>query len=166
MKMTWEDWLPWAIGAGGVAVIAYGLVTDTKIVLGNSGPLVVKGVGNGQYMSSDAADAFNAMAAAAALDGVTLLAGSGFRSLIEQAELYAKYQAGINFVNGSNARAAAPGTSNHGSGIAIDVADGNGKTITSSSPQFAWLTSNASGFMFDWAEGRSINEPWHWDFVG
>lgn len=156
------SWLPWALAAGGAAAIAYGLITDTKIVIGNSGPLVVKGVGNGQYMRADAAEAFNTMVQQAAADGITLVAGSAFRSVIEQSVLYAEYVARL-FTAPTVAK---PGTSNHGNGIAVDVAVNPTTSVHYGTQEFAWLQANGGRFGFDWSEGQSVNEPWHWDFVG
>ncbi len=160
------SWLPWVLGGGAVALAAYGFATDTKLVIGNSGPMLVKGVGNGAYLRPDAADAFLTMVQQASLEGVDLVAGSAFRSMAEQAVIYARYITGTNIVNGSNAKAAAPGTSNHGAGIAIDIANLNGQAISYSSPEYVWLAANAHLYGFDHTEGASINEPWHWDFYG
>jgi len=56
------------------------------------------------------------------------------------------------------ATAAVPGTSNHGKGLAVDIKNagafdvGFHKWMSETGPLYGW--SNA--------EGRSINEPWHW----
>lgn len=61
--------------------------------------------------------------------------------------------------------AAKPGTSNHGWGLALDLADG----MTSySSAQYQWMRENAPGAGWDnpnWARpGGTKKEPWHWEF--
>ncbi len=167
------DVVPILIGGGviiGGALLlnsTAGAVLGTKIVVGNDGPILAKSVGNGQFMASDAADAFNAMAAAAYnSDGpwgqVVLLAGSAFRDIAQQGVLYAQYLARAMLPP----VVAKPGTSNHGAGIAVDIADGSGRSITQGSPEFLWLSANAPFYGFSWSEGQAVNEPWHWDFVG
>lgn len=144
-----------------------GAVVGAKFAVGNSGPIVVKSVGNGQFMRSDAADAFNQMAADAYNNGgpygsPILVAGSAFRSVAQQAVLYAEYLARLM----APPIVAKPGTSNHGNGIAVDIADGTGHSITLGSPEHNWLLANGPFYGFSWNEGKSVNEPWHWDYVG
>lgn len=155
---------PWMLYAAGGAVFigAAMLITGTKGVIGNRGPMTVKSVGNGQWLRPDAAAAFLDMVDAAARDGVTLLAGSAFRSVPEQAILYAQYVARLF----APPKVAAPGTSNHGLGIAVDIASAPTVSVHYNTPEFAWLTTNAGRFNFSWEEGKSVNEPWHWDYVG
>ncbi len=151
---------------------AVGAVIGTKVAIGNSGPLVLKQVVSAntvpqQFMRSDAADAFNEMAQAAYNNGgpfgtPIILAGSAFRSVIEQGKLYAEYLARAM----SPPVVAKPGTSNHGNGIAVDVADGTGQSIHLGSPEHNWLLANGPFYGFSWDEGKSVNEPWHWDYVG
>ncbi len=62
---------------------------------------------------------------------------------------------------------AAPGTSNHGTGVAIDFGGGIESFGTK---QFAWMKANAGQFSWEhpsWAErGGSKPEAWHWEYVG
>ncbi len=154
--------LPLILAGGGAALVGLSLFSEYKLVLGNTGPLMVKSVGNGGYMRSDAADAFNAMVAAAAQDGVRLLAGSAFRSVPEQTLLYLAYAARL-FAPPTVAK---PGTSNHGNGTAVDVASAPTVSLSYGSSGYQWLMANAEGYGFSWDEGRKVNEPWHWRFVG
>lgn len=57
------------------------------------------------------------------------------------------------------AQAASPGTSNHGLGLALDVAEWNGavKSI-SGSAAFGWLLTYAAEYGFSW---EVQSEPWH-----
>jgi hypothetical protein len=73
---------------------------------------------------------------------------SSYRTFGEQEELWADYKAGGNL-------AAQPGTSNHGLGIAIDVAQ-------------AWMESwiKEHGAEFGWAKTEAMGESWHFNFVG
>ena len=50
---------------------------------------------------------------------------------------------------------AAPGTSNHNLGIAVDVANANGVVLK-------WLEGNALEFGFSW---EIQSEPWHLRYV-
>ncbi len=154
--------LPFYLAAGGAALVGFSLLSGRKMVIGNSGPMMVKSVGNGGYMRPDAADAFNAMAADAAADGVTILAGSAFRSVLEQAVLYAAYLARAM----RYPKVAEPGKSNHGNGTAIDIAMSQGVSVQFGTAAFSWLTANAWKYGFNWNEARSMKEPepWHWGF--
>lgn len=67
--------------------------------------------------------------------------------------------------------AAAPGTSNHGWALAIDVGDRNHYRLGFSHPIYLWLKANAPLYGWvhpDWAEpgGRGPDEAWHWEFWG
>jgi hypothetical protein len=61
--------------------------------------------------------------------------------------------------------AAVPGTSNHGWGLAVDLCGG---INISGSPQWTWMTANASRFGFvqpEWASPAGEKpEPWHWEY--
>ena len=149
------------LAAGSAALVGFSLLTGRKPVIGNDGLMIVAKVGDGQYMRPDAAEAFNRMAEAAAADGITILAGSAFRSIPEQALLYAQYVARL-FTAPTVAK---PGTSNHGNGTAVDIADAPGRSLTYSSPTYKWLLANASDYDFSWDEGSKVNEPWHWRYA-
>lgn len=69
---------------------------------------------------------------------------------------------GVRYVRTSGAAAAVPGTSNHGWGIAVDVAsigdfggDRYNKFAAVAQPQ-NWSNT----------EGKSVGEPWHWVYQG
>jgi LAS superfamily LD-carboxypeptidase LdcB len=102
------------------------------------------------FLRPDAAQAFLAMAAAAARDGIRLVVNRAFATNEEQAALYQKY------LNGTGNLAARPGYSNHQGGIAVDIATGG-----ESSPVYRWLAANAAAFGFK----RTVSsEPWHWEY--
>lgn len=102
----------------------------------------------------DAARALKAMKRAAKKDGI-ILTGSGYRSFQGQVEL--KEQ--------KPTLAATPGTSNHGWGVASDMAVGDYGTEV-----YNWLMKNGKRFGWvnpEWAQqGGSKEEPWHWEYVG
>jgi LAS superfamily LD-carboxypeptidase LdcB len=88
-----------------------------------------------------------------------------YRTYDEQVEMKAIYGSG----------AAAPGTSNHGWGTAVDLPDwregGLGLEWDYGTPKYEWMKANAPAY--DWVNpswavqgGRGPAEPWHFEFVG
>lgn len=107
-------------------------------------------IGRGFKLRKDAADAFLKMYYRAMEEGVILSVNSAFRSMTEQTDLYNRYLAGMGNL------AAAPGFSNHQSGIAVDINTGGEGTAISN-----WLDANAASFGFK----RTVSsEPWHWEY--
>jgi D-alanyl-D-alanine carboxypeptidase len=127
-------------------------------------------VGRMQRLTPGAAEKWQAMVAAAAADAVTLMIVSGFRSYAYQAALIRKkinagqQIADILCVN------AAPGHSEHHTGLAVDIATPGSRPLTEDferSEAFRWLNVNADRFGFSMSYPRDnpwgINyEPWHW----
>lgn len=103
------------------------------------------------------------MSNAAAKVGISLPIRSGFRTMEEQERLYKeRSNPAVAAVKGV---AAVPGTSNHQSGIALDLDVGMTKADYLAgryTAAFLWLQKNGPEFGFDHAEGSSVNEPWHW----
>lgn len=66
------------------------------------------------------------------------------------------------WVRVTGASAAIPGTSNHGLGLAVDIAGTGGF----SGPLYRWLTANAPALGWSNAEGRKVDESWHWVHSG
>ena len=96
-------------------------------------------------MRPDVADAYDAMAAAAAADGVTLIVVSGFRSDAEQAQLFA--------ANPDPRMVAPPGQSLHRCATELDLGP---------SAAYGWLAANARRFGF---LQRYSWEAWHYGFI-
>ncbi len=121
-------------------------------------------------------------------DGIKLNVISSYRSMQRQEELFT---AKINeFIDDGNTReeaeieaakiVAPPGTSEHGTGLAVDIVSmgwyENNASLTSKFDQtdeFKWLIANCAkyGFILRFPEGKeeitSIDyEPWHYRFVG
>jgi hypothetical protein len=118
-------------------------------------------------MSIPTGQAFLAMQAAAAADGVqlTLVKLSGFRTMAQQVELFKNPP----MKNGIPSRVAKPGTSNHQGGVAVDIASASGPPYGPETVAYKWLsgtlpgqTKSAKDFGFDHVEGASVKEPWHW----
>jgi LAS superfamily LD-carboxypeptidase LdcB len=79
----------------------------------------------------------------------------GWRSYQKQVEAWERYQRG-------GPKAARPGTSEHGNGIALDL---GGAFQNANSAQHRWLQANGARFGWYWT-GRAYGEPWHWEYRG
>lgn len=143
-------------------------------------------VGGGQTMQRRSAEAYMAMASAAAADGVTFTAISGYRTNQRQTNNYNNsvnnYMAqGMSREDAERATLryyAYPGTSEHEAGLAMDIGDASvpGANIQDSfgeTPAFEWLQEHAVeyGFIFRYKlEYEPITgiayEPWHYRYVG
>ena len=157
----------------GVAILGLGSVFGLfKLALGYTKgrprPLLLLGVGGGQWASASTALAWYRMRSAAARDGVRLRVVSGWRSWIKQSFLYTAALA-RGLVTGTPGKTipptAPPGYSNHGDGTALDldvgmsIADMDAGRTT---PAYRWAEANA--FRYGWK--RLASEPWHFDHVG
>lgn len=115
-------------------------------------------VGQGHKLRPDAAAAFVALAEAYDADrGRSLLdcVTDSYRSYEQQVDLKAR----------KPYLAAAPGTSNHGWGVAIDLACGMDSYDSS---LYGWLAQYGGDFGWEnppWAQpSGSKPEPWHWEY--
>lgn len=102
-----------------------------------------------------AATAYEQMRSAAAADGIDLQVIDAYRSWEVQAAAYEAYLSGRK-----KEHVVAPGTSEHGKGMAIDVTDG--AIIGRDDAEWRWLQDN--GHRFGWYP--ISNETWHWEFRG
>lgn len=59
-------------------------------------------------------------------------------------------------------KVAYPGNSIHGWARSVDCS-GYGQR---GSARHNWMVDNCARFNWSWDYGRSLNEPWHWDYVG
>jgi D-alanyl-D-alanine carboxypeptidase len=131
--------------------------------------------GSKVLMQNSAADAFVLMREAAKKDGVSLIPHSGYRSVSTQQYLWNKY------LKKYGAKYTAkvlkpPGESEHQTGYAIDIDDGNNLKCSlqrcfKDGSAYKWLTENASKYNFEisYPEGNPEGitfEPWHWRFIG
>lgn len=123
-----------------------------------------------------AANALEKMFHAAKHDGVTLTGVSAYRSYKTQVALFKHYEQ-----RDGQAKAltysAFPGTSEHETGLAIDVSDAAGRTAAtpafSGTKESLWLESHASnyGYIIRYPKGKQAvtgyeYEPWHLRYVG
>lgn len=69
-----------------------------------------------------------------------------------------RWYRGVRYVRRHGAAAAIPGTSNHGRGLAVDIANAGRfggafhDWMLATGPELGWSNT----------EGRSVGEPWHW----
>ena len=135
-------------------------------------------------LQTEAADAFLAMQAAAAREGVTIWMQSGYRSVKYQTSLYerkTKYYLDKGYDNAAAREKAAavvnpPGYSEHNCGLAADLNSPEHTGLDKGfekTAAFRWLCEHAGdyGFILRYpkdAEDKTeiIYEPWHWRYVG
>ena len=98
---------------------------------------------------------FILMRDAAARDDIPLIIKSAFRTMQEQEYFYCKYK------KGTGNAAARPGTSNHQSGVALDLntLGLNGSKSRGAGKVYDWLAQNAATYGFK----RISLEHWHWE---
>lgn len=131
----------------------------------------------GVRLRKSAAAAYQQMTAAAQADGIILAPLSGFRSLNDQQHVFFDVKSERSQTPTQRAEVSAPpGYSEHHTGYAIDIGDGN-TPATNLSPTFEqtaafrWLQANAVRFSFEMSFPKKNSqgvtyEPWHWRFVG
>jgi D-alanyl-D-alanine carboxypeptidase len=121
-----------------------------------------------------AAAAWHRLEAAAALDGVTLLPVSGFRSVARQTEIIRRKRAAGRPLEDILRLIAAPGFSEHHSGRAVDIGCPGYTDLEENfaeTPAFGWLERHApaGGFRLSYPRGNPWGigyEPWHWYWLG
>ena len=128
-------------------------------------------------MRKAAAQAYREMTAAAQREGVSLVPISGFRSIADQKYLYFDVKADRNQDAAERAKVSAPpGYSEHHTGYAVDIGDGNTPALNlnpdfDKTSAYRWLKANANRYSFELSfpknnrQGVSY-EPWHWRYVG
>jgi hypothetical protein len=114
------------------------------------------------YLRKDAAAAWEAMRRASlterGVDVYPLGGASAYRTFAQQVQMK-----GLWTARGQPQKAAVPGTSNHGLGLAVDVGDGNNAVS-----ERMWASMRATGPRFGWShdEGARVGEDWHFRYVG
>ncbi|MEV7575051.1 M15 family metallopeptidase [Pseudarthrobacter sp. NPDC089323] len=132
--------------------------------------------GEAALLNSTTAAAAEAMFAAAARDGVSMVLASGYRSYATQVATYNSYVAARGQADADTA-SARPGYSEHQTGWAFDIADGNGacgfQPCFADQPAAVWAKANGHRFgfvvrypwMFHPITGYYY-EPWHLRYIG
>jgi D-alanyl-D-alanine carboxypeptidase len=125
---------------------------------------------SGLLLRRAAAEALEEMAAAAKAEGVTLTAGSAYRSYDYQAQVYGR---NVNEMGqeAADRESAPPGHSQHQTGLVLDfapiddsfAATAAGKWVLANAGRFGWSLSFPDGFEsvtgYRW-------ESWHYRYVG
>lgn len=132
--------------------------------------------GTGIELQTQAATAYRKLAAAAKKDGVNIKLTSGYRSYATQSYLMDKYtrQYGSAY---AQRIAAKPGTSEHQTGLTVDVGNFNRacalQSCFESTRVGKWMAKNAPsyGFILRYPKGQEKvtgykYEPWHFRYVG
>ena len=131
----------------------------------------------GIELHQDAADAFLAMQESAAADGIDLRLLSGYRSVALQEQIFFEVASERNQTAEERARVSAPpGYSEHSTGYAVDLGDGESPETNLSSDfaetrAFRWMQDHAARYHFTLSfpigNPQGVNhEPWHWRFEG
>lgn len=117
-----------------------------------------------------AAAAWRRMRAAAAVDGVSLLPLSGYRSVARQARIIRQKLRAGQKITDILRLVAAPGYSEHHTGRAIDIGSPDNQQLDedfAKTAGFRWLRKHAARFGFRLSYPRRNHhgigyEPWHW----
>jgi D-alanyl-D-alanine carboxypeptidase len=132
---------------------------------------------SGLTLHRDAASALEEMQRDALFDGIDLRVVSAYRSIDLQKQIFFGVKSERNQSAAERARVSAPpGFSEHSTGYAVDLGDGDQPATHLSisfetTRAFAWLKANANRYHFTLSfpeqnsQGVSY-EPWHWRFEG
>jgi D-alanyl-D-alanine carboxypeptidase len=129
-----------------------------------------------RLMRREAAGALGSLFSAARADGLPLVGVSAYRSETRQRDLFAQYRRRDGAAT-AETYSAPPGTSEHQTGLAIDVTGADGRCPASECfglrPEAAWLAAHAAayGFVVRYPAGKELvtgyrSEPWHLRYVG
>jgi D-alanyl-D-alanine carboxypeptidase len=129
-----------------------------------------------ELLYKDAAQSLMKMIYAARDEGVWIVPVSGFRTIERQKLLFSEQIERLGSIEEAAKVSAPPGYSEHHTGYAIDLTDGNfpKQDITNSfinTAAFQWLTLHAKEYGFEMSFPLNNSqgvmfEPWHWRFVG
>lgn len=139
-------------------------------------PFISTATAEKRKMRAEAAAALARLFAGAKQKGISLLGVSAYRSHATQTTLF-NYYVKTDGYEKARTYSALPGTSEHETGLAIDVTGGNGKCAADDcfggTAEASWLQAHAAeyGFIIRYPKGKdSITgykyEPWHIRYVG
>jgi zinc D-Ala-D-Ala carboxypeptidase len=137
---------------------------------------IFSGKSEKRMMRKEAANELEHLFEGAKEDGVTLLGVSAYRSYQTQKTLFERYVAKDGYEK-ARTYSAVPGTSEHQTGLSIDVTGGNGKCPAEScfagTKEAIWLEQHAAnyGYIIRYPKGKDAitgytYEPWHLRYVG
>ena len=119
-------------------------------------PIVNKSDGGRVRLFTDASLALDKLLAAATHANIKLRINSAYRTFDDQSRVYSQ-----NCSRGKcKPPTATPGSSNHGFGLAVDLANNGGAKLATSMPEYDWVAENGPGFGFK----RIASEAWHWEY--
>ncbi|MEK3884079.1 M15 family metallopeptidase [Paenibacillus sp. PL2-23] len=129
-----------------------------------------------RMLRKEAAEALEAMFAGAEADGIYLAGVSAYRSHETQKALFNRYVKRDGYEK-ARTYSALPGTSEHETGLAVDVSGSDGKCAAADcfgdTKEAAWLKEHAAeyGYIIRYPEGKQHitgyqYEPWHLRYVG
>ncbi|MBQ2311179.1 MAG: M15 family metallopeptidase [Firmicutes bacterium] len=129
------------------------------------------GYGNG-YLHPTACAAFVQMVDAARAEGINLRSVSPYRSYGTQNSLYNSYVRSMG-QRAADRTSARPGSSEHQTGLAVDINTADSSSHFENTPEYAWLLENCwkYGFIIRYRQGKEYItgyefEPWHYRYVG
>jgi D-alanyl-D-alanine carboxypeptidase len=139
-------------------------------------PFIFKERSEKRKLRSEAASAVERLFTAAKQQGFSLLGVSAYRSYSDQESLFNSYVKKDGYAK-AKTYSALPGTSEHETGLAIDVTGGTGKCPAeecfANSKEAEWLQEHAAnfGFIIRYPKGKEAvtgykYEPWHLRYVG
>lgn len=124
-----------------------------------------------KYLQKEAANALEELFQGAKNQDITLIGSSGYRSYQTQVNIYNKYLR-IKGKEYTEKYVAKPGTSEHQTGLAMDVTNPT-RYFDKTSKEAEWLADNAYkyGFILRYLEDKTDitgynYEPWHIRYVG
>ncbi|MGG1659864.1 D-alanyl-D-alanine carboxypeptidase family protein [Brevibacillus sp. NRS-1366] len=149
--------------------------TPTDLVFPNV-PFLLPEKSEKRQMRKEASGALEQLFAAAKEDGVSLAGVSAYRSHAYQKALFNRYVQ-KDGLEKARTYSAVPGTSEHETGLSIDVSGINGKCAAEScfggTKEAEWLAVHSAeyGFIIRYPEGKDaitgyMYEPWHIRYVG
>ena len=155
-----------------ILVNKYNYISSTYIP-NNLQMINTKYSNNGMYLTTEAKEAFERLAAAAEKDKYTITVMSAYRTYEYQQSLYNRYLAidGQELTDTYSARA---GHSEHQTGLAIDVYN-KSKPYTEfeKTQEFYWMKENSYkyGYILRYPKDKEFitgyqYEPWHYRYVG
>lgn len=134
-------------------------------------PFVLDSIEEERLLDEKVAKAVESLFHEAEEDGIILLGTSGYRSYKTQNKVY-KEEAIKNGKKYAEAYVALPGSSEHQTGLCIDVTN-EGRYFGGETKEAIWLAENAHkfGFIIRFPEGKEKitgkeYEPWHIRYVG
>lgn len=123
------------------------------------------------YLSKEAAEAFEKMCRAAKKDGYSILANSTYRSFDDQQATWDKYLK-LYGQSYNDKYVTKPGFSEHHTGLAIDIKSAY-SSIFKNSKEYTWTVENCYkyGFIHRYPESKVditgiASEAWHFRYVG